>query len=104
MKRVPTILKLKSQLKESRKDRKRYLEALCEILGCPTTIVPATVPKAGIEKAKPYQVVITIHCALTRYRRVQAALDNNPKRILRQVEEAADYSEMKALMSLSKSG
>lgn len=55
-------------------EMRRLREALEELLGCPHNVVRATVPKAGIESAPPYQVVLDVSVSLTRWRKAQAAL------------------------------
>ena len=50
------------------------VEALEGLLGCPWNVEDATVPRAGIDAAPPYQVVGTMHVSLTRLRMARAAL------------------------------
>lgn len=58
-----------------KRECKRLREALSDLLGCPANIVQATVPKAGIDAAPPYQVVLDVSISLTRWQKAQAALD-----------------------------
>ena len=46
-----------------------------QILECPYTIEPATVPKGGIDKA-PEQVVGTMHVGLLKRRRLRAVVES----------------------------
>jgi len=55
-------------------ERDRLREALEDLLGCPADIVQATVPKAGIEAAPPYQVVLDVSVSLTRWNKAKAAM------------------------------
>lgn len=51
------------------------VEALDEILECPHSVAQATVPKAGIEAAPPYQVVLNVSVSLTRWVKARAVLE-----------------------------
>ncbi len=55
-------------------ERDRLREALEDLLGCPANVVQATVPKAGIKAAPPYQVVLDVSVSLTRWNKAKAAM------------------------------
>ena len=60
-----------------RQEKKRVAQLLeaCEaIIDCPYVIDQASVPKAGIDAAPPYQVVGTMSMAVTKYRKLNAAI------------------------------
>lgn len=62
------------QLMTAAENRGDELEDLLrEVMDCPQVVESATVPRMGIESA-PHNVVVTIHIALLRLRKVQAAL------------------------------
>ena len=50
---------------------RRKVEEIEELLDCPYTIDKVSVPKVGIEKAPPYQVVGTLSVSLTRLQKVK---------------------------------
>lgn len=66
----------------------RLHEALEDLLGCPASVVQATVPKAGIEAAPPYQVVLDVSISLTRWRKAQAVRASDDPPQLSSIEEA----------------
>ncbi len=50
------------------KNKKTLRAAVNQMIAdCPYYIDPATVPKAGIDAAPPYQVVLQVSMSLTRY-------------------------------------
>ena len=61
-------------LSEALDTNQRLREALADLLESPASVVQATVPRAGIEMAPPYQVVLDVSVSLTRWRKAQAAL------------------------------
>jgi hypothetical protein len=53
---------------------KALRSSLADLLGCPATVVSATVPKAGVAAAPPYQVVLDVSVSLTRWQLAGATL------------------------------
>lgn len=71
-------------LKEKHREISKCLE---DLLGCPANIVQASVPRAGIAAAPPYQVVLDVSVALTRW--------NKAKYCLKSLEEGSEKEETK---------
>lgn len=64
---------LQQRLTAAERRAVKFEGLLREVMECPQVVESATIPRMGIESA-PHNVVVTIHIALLRLRKVQAAL------------------------------
>lgn len=70
---IETIQALEAQNKALR-------EVVSAFLDCPYGVDQATVPRAGMESAPPYQVVVNMSCSYTKIQNAHKALQPTQQR------------------------